>query len=102
MTCSRIPQAFGASVVAFLMLVLSGSVPAVPDFVSCNAEAVDALDTRGFRPVPNSKDRERAGQAQRGEPTTSDDAQLTGMDRDGARDAGYQAAYRTCMRRRGF
>ncbi len=32
----------------------------------------------------------------------SSDPQIHGMDAEGAKDARYQAAYRSCMRRKGF
>jgi hypothetical protein len=95
--------AFCVSLAASLMLILSGAVPIAADFSSCNAEALDAVTTRGAHaPMATSKDRERAAAARRGDPAVSDDPQLTGMELEGARDPGYQAAYRTCMRRRGF
>lgn len=94
-----------ALVVAFLTLVSAGSVPTAPDFASCNAEARDAVrvgSSAASSAVPNAKDRQRADDAQRGDPHKSDDAQLSGMDADGATNAAYQAAYRRCMRRSGF
>lgn len=98
----RVVRGFSVSAAASLALILSGSVPIVADFASCNAEAVDAVTAVGSRaPMPNTKDRQRAEAAGRGE-SASDDAQLTGMDRERASDPAYQAAYRTCMRRRGF
>ena len=94
---------FSVSFAAALALILSGSVPIVADFASCNAEAVDAVSFLGSRaPLPITKDLERAEAARRGDATASDDAQLSGMDPERARDPAYQAAYRTCMRRRGF
>ena len=96
-------RAVSVSVAASLALILSGSVPIVADFASCNAEAIDTVTSAGFRaPVPNTKDRDRAAAARRGLSTASEDAQVTGMDPEGAKDPAYQAAYRTCMRRRGF
>jgi hypothetical protein len=94
-----------ASLIAFLTLISAGSVPTAPDFASCNAEARDAVKA-GSRAassaVPNAKDRQRADDAQRGETNKFDDAQLSGMDADGATIPAYQAAYRRCMRRSGF
>jgi hypothetical protein len=98
-------HAFGISVAVSLTLIASGLVPTTLDFASCNAEARDAVNA-GSRAassaVPNTRDRQRADDAQRGGAQTSDDAQLSGMDADGAKNAAYQAAYRTCMRRGGF
>jgi hypothetical protein len=35
-------------------------------------------------------------------PIVSSDPQIHGMSAEGAKDATYQAAYRSCMRRKGF
>jgi hypothetical protein len=83
--------------------MLAGFLPIAADFASCNAEAVDAASARSSgAPVPNAKDNERAAATRRGDAPPSGDPQLTGMDLEGASDPAYQAAYRTCMRRRGF
>lgn len=98
-------QGFGILVVASLTLIAAGSVPTAPDFASCNAEARDSARAGGSAAssaVPNTKDRQRADDAQRGDATKSDDPQLSGMDAEGAKNPAYQAAYRTCMRRSGF
>jgi hypothetical protein len=92
-------------VVVSLTLIASGSVPTAFDFASCNAEARDAVKTGGraaSSAVPSTKDHRRAVEAQRGETRESDDAQLSGMNADGAKDPAFQAAYRICMRRSGF
>jgi hypothetical protein len=98
-------DAVGIAVAALLTLAAAGTSPAAAHFASCNAEAHDAVKAGREAPssaVPSLKDQERAAGAQRGDTATSDDAQLSGMDADGAKNADYQAAYRTCMRRRGF
>ena len=69
------------------------------------AEARDAVkrptaDSPAASPI--MKDSQRAGEARRGEPRRTDDAQLTGIDPDGAKKPAYQAAYRSCMRKSGF
>ena len=94
-------------VVALLLAASTGptSVPNAENFAACNAEARDALkrpsaDSPAASPI--MKDEQRAGEARRGEAKRSDDAQLTGMDPDGAKDPAYQAAYRSCMRKSGF
>lgn len=95
-----------AIIVALLLASSSAtSVPTPEHFAACNAEARDALKARtADSPAasPIMKDEQRAGEARRGEPQRSDDAQLSGMDPDGAKNPAYQAAYRTCMRKSGF
>ena len=89
-----------------------GADPVKPeDVAGCNSEAHDAIQpgsaARG-NALPNTGDRDRATQSQQSETSTaspgmgSGDAQLDGMDRDGAKDPAYQAAFRGCMRRKGF
>jgi hypothetical protein len=88
-----------------LLLASTGSVPTAQNFAACNAEARDALKARSADSAaasPIMKDQQRADDARRGEPKRSDDAQLAGMDPDGAKNPAYQAAYRTCMRKSGF
>ena len=96
-------------IIAALLLVAattgSTSVPNAENFAACNAEARDAVkrpsaDSPAASPI--IKDEQRAYQARRGEPKGSDDAQLTGIDADGAKNPAYQAAYRSCMRKSGF
>lgn|SRR5688572_1359711 len=91
----------------------AGGVPKAEDVVSCNAEANDAIlrgsAARGGA-MPNTGDRSRAAAARENEPSStatsrvarSLDAQLDGMDGEGAKDPAYQAAFRGCMRRMGF
>ena len=97
-----------SSLVAALLLAASTattSVPTAENFAACNAEARDAVrrpsaDSPAASPI--IKDEQRAGDARRGEPNRSDDAQLTGIDAEGAKNPAYQAAYRSCMRKSGF
>jgi hypothetical protein len=96
-------RSFSVSVAASLALMLAGFLPIRADFASCNAEAVDGVSARSSSaPVPNTKDNERAAAIRRGDAPSSADAQLNGIDLERASDPAYQAAYRTCMRRRGF
>jgi hypothetical protein len=94
-------------IAALLLAAATGatSVPNAENFAACNAEARDALK----RPTADSpaaspiiKDEQRAEEARRGETKRSDDAQLTGIDAEGAKNPAYQAAYRSCMRKSGF
>jgi hypothetical protein len=109
----------GVPVLLITTLVILGvpsradaDVPKPADIVACNDEAQEATrkgnDSRGASPT--AKDHSRAADARRrdalaaspaGDPRAAD-PQLDGMDPDGAKDPGYQAAYRTCMRKAGF
>jgi hypothetical protein len=93
---------------------VGADVPKAADVAACNTEAQDAIRpgsaaARGSA-VPNPGDQSRAAEARQGDPssettarvTRSRDAQLEGMDAEGAKDAAYQAAFRGCMRRNGF
>ena len=95
-------------IIAVLLLAATTgptSVPNAENFAACNAEARDAakrptVDSPAASPI--MKDEQRADEARRGEAKRSDDAQLTGMDPEGAKNPAYQAAYRSCMRKNGF
>ena len=96
-----------AIIVALLLAASTGqtSVPTAENFAACNAEARDAVkrptaDSPAASPIV--KDEQRAGEARRGEPMRTDDAQLAGIDPEGAKNPAYQAAYRSCMRKSGF
>src|ERR1041384_8212705 len=111
--------AAGAGLLGFAIVGLvtetavDADVPKAEDVAACNANAQDAIQpgsaARGFA-MPNTGDYSRAAQARQNEAssektgrvTRSLDAQLDGMDGDGAKDPAYQAAFRGCMRRRGF
>jgi hypothetical protein len=83
--------------------IAHADVPSSADMAACNQEARE--ESRDRSASPNSKDqvdaeaarRERAGPA-----AIPGAAQIHGMDTHGATDAAYPAAYRVCMRRRGF
>ena len=109
------------SVVVSLALILlvsltaaraaEGEVPTSTDSVACNEEA--PVTTRTGMTAPTMGDHARADGARAGAMTTrsvaftgviieSPDPQIHGMDAEGAKDPTYQAAYRGCMRRKGF
>jgi hypothetical protein len=88
-----------------------GEVPTAADFAACNAEAPRAV--KAGTASPTTGDHVRAESARAGTIATnatgfagnvvdSSDPQIHGMEGEGAKNATYQAAYRSCMRRRGF
>jgi len=88
-----------------------GQVPTAADFAACNEEAPEAV--KAGMVSPTMGDHVRADTARAGAMTTnaidftgrhieSSDPQIHGMKAGGAKNATYQAAYRSCMRRRGF
>jgi len=105
-----------------LLLVLSliatqaahGGVPTAADFADCNAEAPQVV--RAGAASPTTSDHARADGARTvttnapavASPAVtspavhSPDPQIHGMEAEGAKSATYQAAYRSCMRRKGF
>jgi hypothetical protein len=95
---------------AFAVVGLAGGeVPAAVDFAACNDEAPDAVKAGAASPTIG--DHARAGRARDRAVTTaspsdaggaSANPQIRGMDAEGAKNAAYQAAYRSCMRRKGF
>jgi hypothetical protein len=104
-----------AVVLVLLLLVavattrpVGGAVPTAADVAACNEDAPQAMKTGSASPTVG--DHARA-ESVRGEPTTasstargieSSDPQIHGMEAEGARNAAFQAAYRSCMRRKGF
>jgi hypothetical protein len=92
--------------------IVHADVPTTADMTACNQEA--RHEARDHSASPTSKDqadaeaarRQRAGTAAipgaAGAATQSEDPQIHGMDAQGATDAAYRAAYRVCMRKRGF
>jgi hypothetical protein len=100
--------------VAFYLLsgVAGADVPTSGDMAACNQEAREGSRDRSASPT--TKDEGDAEAARRARPgttappgsttaaTKSEDPQIHGMDGQGATDAAYRAAYRVCMRRRGF
>ena len=99
----------------FVSLALAGAahgqVPAAADIAACNADAPRAIKAGGASPTRGDQaraDSERDGAAAKNVTATaatgveSSDPQIHGMHRTGANNAAYQAAYRSCMRRKGF
>jgi hypothetical protein len=83
-----------------------------PDHAAeCNREA---RERSGASASPNRKDQVSAADAREARPdshervdstgqtTRSPDAQIDGMNAEGAKDPGYRAIYRVCMRKKGF
>ncbi len=101
---------------SFLAVVLAlgacsaaqAQVPKPVDIAACNQEAQEAVSKgpSSRDASPNAKDQSRAATARRGDAPaaspSSADPQIEGMDPEGAKDAVYQAVYRTCMRKGGF
>jgi hypothetical protein len=106
-------------IVSALILLLSlvatqtadGEVPTAVDFAACNKEAPHAVKAGSASPTPG--DHVRANSKRADAATTgsldltsktieSSNPQVHGMEAEGAKDAAYQAAYRSCMRRKGF
>jgi hypothetical protein len=93
-------------------VIVHADVPTIADMTACNQEAREGSRDRSASPI--SKDRVDAEAARRGRDgipippgaaaavTQSEDPQIHGMDAHGAADAAYRAAYRVCMRKRGF
>jgi len=88
-----------------------GQVPTATDVAACNEQAPQGVKAGTVSPTMG--DRVRAASARAGAVTTnsidftgkvveSSDMQIQGMEAEGAKDATYQAAYRSCMRRKGF
>ena len=105
-----------ALVVMFLVSIAAvrtayGQVPTGADVAACNNEAPAVIKAGAASPTVS--DHARAKGARDGSPATgagdfklplveSSDPQIHGMNGEGAKDATYQAAYRSCMRRKGF
>ena len=107
-------------IVPALVLLLSlaatrtveGQIPTAADVADCNREAPQAAKAGTTSPIKGDHaraDGERAGPVRTkstpgstAKAIESSDPQIHGMEADGARDATYQAAYRGCMRRKGF
>ncbi len=88
-----------------------GEVPTAADFAACNEEAPEAVKAGAASPTMGDHvraDTERAGAMTISSidftrrVIESSDPQIHGMNAAGAKDATYQAAYRSCMRRKGF
>ena len=86
-----------------------GEVPTAADSAACNQEAPSL--TKAGMATPTANDHARAERARAGATESvaftgrlieSPDPQIHGMDAEGAKNPAYQAAYRSCMRRKGF
>ena len=97
---------FAAVVIFATSSIAFSQVPKADDIAACNLEAqraVRAGPASAESALPNTKDQSHAArETGNGDGAQSDDPQLAGMDPEGAKDAAYQAAYRTCMRKAGF
>jgi hypothetical protein len=92
--------------------IAHADVVTAEDVAACNQEARES--SRGRAASPTRKDEAAADTARkapartperpdaRGNVTRSADPQIDGMDGEGAKDAAYRAAYRVCMRKKGF
>ena len=89
----------------------AGEVATAADSVACNQEAPSL--TRAGMATPTVNDHTRADRVRAVAMTTgsraltatvieSPDPQIHGMDAEGAKNPAYQAAFRSCMRRKGF
>jgi hypothetical protein len=93
-------------------VIVHADVPTIADMTACNQEAREGSRDRSASPISKDKvDAEAARRGRDGTPilsgaagtvTQSEDPQIHGMDATGATDAAYRAAYRVCMRKRGF
>jgi hypothetical protein len=89
---------------------VEGQVPSAVDFAACNEEAPQSVKAGTATPIMGDYLRAvdaRGGDATSSAPATgkaldSLDPQIHGMEAQGATSALYQAAYRSCMRRKGF
>jgi len=90
---------------------VEGQVPTAADFAACNREAPQVAKAGTTSPTKGDyvrADGERAGAVTTkstdftGKVIESSNPQIHGMEAEGAKDATYQAAYRSCMRRKGF
>lgn len=92
----------------FVAAGAAGQVPGAADFAACNEEAPRSV--KAGTVTATMADYLHAVNARSDGATTSPpapaldsvDPQIRGMEAEGARSAMYQAAYRSCMSRRGF
>lgn len=90
--------------------IAHADVPTAKDFAECNREAREGRRDQGAS--PNQRDHDGAKQARGAGPGAAEspgatragshDSQTAGMDAAGEKDPEYRAAYRVCMRKRGF
>jgi hypothetical protein len=98
-------------VVSLVATTAEGQVPTSADFAACNEEAPRAVKAGIVSPTTDDlarADNRRADAKTSGLPYAggkaieSSDPQIHGMSAEGATNAFYQAAYRSCMRRKGI
>jgi len=118
-TGARAPSMRTLAVAILLVAGLHGGlgiahadVPTAKDIATCNREV--QAGGRDRAASPTSKDEASAGAARKASAeavtppgqtaagTQSPDPQIHGMEGEGAKDASYRAAYRVCMRQKGF
>jgi hypothetical protein len=99
------------AVLCLLVGAAEADIPTAADFAECNREAKDRPEGRSSSPTSKDKAEAEAARGRggsggdapgTGSRTPSEDPQLAGVDGEGAKDAAYRAAYRVCMRRKGF
>lgn len=114
--CGALPRVARGVTLPFLavLCLLFGTaeadVPTAADFAECNREAKDRPEGRSSSPTSKDQAEAEAARGRGGSggdgpgtgSTPSGDPQLAGVDGEGAKDAAYRAAYRVCMRRKGF
>jgi hypothetical protein len=109
---------FGAVMTALSLTVLFtwpafAEVPAPADFAACNLKAAEDAASDAVSASPRTDQAPRSGQlpadarvtppSMQSKTMSSDkDPQIDGLAADRANDPGYVAAYRSCMRQRGF
>jgi hypothetical protein len=109
-----VPRATALLVLALALAtpqLAGGQVPVPADFAVCNAEAMGAVKAGSASPTKDDHARADRARAATSAPKSGDstraaiessDPQIHGMEAEGAKQPPYQAAYRSCMRRRGF
>src|SRR4029453_6437283 len=86
-----------------------GGAPTAAHFADCNAEAPQVVKTGAASPTTGDRARADGARGSTTSPTGpsgpvvhSPAPQIHGMQAEGAKSATSQAAYRSCMRRKGF
>jgi len=92
--------------------IARADVPTIGDMTACNQEAREGSRNRSASPTSKDQIDAKAARLERDSMpvppgataagTKSEDPQIHGMDAQGATDAAYRAAYRVCMRQKGF
>ena len=92
--------------------IADADVPTAGDIVACNQGARERFPGGSISPTSKDEAEAEAARGARagaaalpggtGHVTQSADPQIHGMDGEGAKDAAYRAAYRVCMRKKGF